>query len=373
MSPMTHAKGFTVELGDRAYPVHIAPDALAQAGQLIAPLLSRKKTAIISDNNVAPLYGKCLQDALARENIAAELISIKPGETSKDFATLSHIIEQLLAAQIERDDVIIALGGGVVGDLTGFAASILRRGCRFIQIPTSLLAQVDSSVGGKTGINSPQGKNLIGSFYQPQMVIIDPNLLTTLPPRHLRAGYGEIVKMALIGDRDFFHWLEEQGSDILALEPNAVSHAIETACKAKAAIIAQDEHERGQRALLNLGHSFGHGLEMVNGYGDNLFHGEAVALGCAMAFRFSAARGDCPSSEAERVSLHFAQQGLPAHLSDIDFTPTAEALLAAMEQDKKVSDGNINLILARSIGDGFIAPDIDRAILNEFLATECIS
>jgi 3-dehydroquinate synthase len=369
---MTQTQTLQVELGPRAYPIKIGHGLLAQLPDLLKPLLARPKLAIVTDSNIAPLYGEKLQKTLQKAGIEADLFVVKAGESAKSFAVLERLSEDLLAAKIERDDVVLALGGGVVGDLTGFAAAILRRGCRFVQVPTSLLAQVDSSVGGKTGINSPLGKNLIGAFYQPSLVVIDPDVLTTLPPRHLRAGYAEIIKYGLINDVGFFNWLEENGTRLLAGDASATIHAIKTSCAAKAAIVARDERESGERALLNLGHSFGHALEALTGFGERLYHGEAVALGSALAFRFSAALGLCASDEAARVISHFATVGLPTNIMAIDpeGSITAEAMLGAMMQDKKMHGGHLTLILARAIGDSFMDHDVDMTALKEFLLKE---
>ena len=293
------------------------------------------------------------------------------GEASKSWTQLSDLCDWLLSQEVERKDCILALGGGVVGDLTGFAAAILRRGTRFIQVPTSLLAQVDSSIGGKTAINSAHGKNLIGAFHQPDLVLADMDVLKTLPPREIGAGYAEIVKYGALGNRAFFDWLEENGSRVLALEPDAVSHAVAESCRAKAAIVARDEREAGERALLNLGHTFGHAFEALSGYGSDLLHGEAVAYGMVSAFAFSAARGICPSEDAGRLKAHLAACGLPTEMSELGKGRfAADDLVNAMRQDKKVEAGQMRFILARGIGDSFIADDVTEAELKPFLLAQ---
>ncbi len=369
---MTQTQTLQLELGSRAYAIEIGHGLLAQLPSLLKPLLARPKLAIVTDSNIAPLYGEKLQQLLQKAGIESNLFTVEAGESAKSFAVLEHLCNDLLAAKIERDDVVLALGGGVIGDLTGFAAAILRRGCRFVQFPTSLLAQVDSSVGGKTGINSPLGKNLIGAFCQPSLVVIDPEVLATLPPRHLRAGYAEIVKYGLINNAGFFNWLEENGVKLLAGNAPATIHAIKTSCAAKAAIVARDERETGERALLNLGHSFGHALEALTGFGERLYHGEAVALGIALAFRFSTALGLCPPEQARRVVSHFDALGLPTKIAAIDpeGSITAEAMLGTMLQDKKMRGGHLTLILARAIGDSVLEHDVDMTALKEFLLKE---
>ncbi len=369
---MTQIQTLQLELGPRTYSIEIGHGLLAQLPDLLTPLLARPKLAIVTDSNIAPLYGEKLRDALQNAGIETDFFIIEAGESAKSFAVLERLSEDLLAAKIERDDIVLALGGGVIGDLTGFAAAILRRGCRFVQVPTSLLAQVDSSVGGKTGINSPLGKNLIGAFYQPSLVVIDPDVLTTLPPRHLRAGYAEIVKYGLINNAGFFNWLENNGTKLLAGDEAATIHAIKTSCAAKAAIVARDEREGAERALLNLGHSFGHALEALTGFGERLYHGEAVALGISLAFRFSSSLGLCPPEHTQRVISHFEAIGLPTNITAIDPEGhiTAEAMLDAMMQDKKMRGGHLTLILSRAIGDSFLNHDVDKTALKEFLLKE---
>ncbi|HFQ15895.1 MAG TPA: 3-dehydroquinate synthase, partial [Rhodobacteraceae bacterium] len=301
----------TVDLGRRSYPIHIGAGVLGRAGRLIKPHLHRPFTAIVTDENVAALHLEALQRSLAESGIEHVGIVLPAGEATKCFAQLETLCRQLLRAGIERNDTIIALGGGVVGDIAGFAAGILRRGVEFIQIPTTVLAQVDSSVGGKTGINTPEGKNLIGAFHQPRAVLADTGVLATLPARQFRSGYAEIVKYGLIEDPDFFEWLESRRRDVFALEPAAISRAILVSCRAKAAIVARDEREGSVRALLNLGHTFGHALEAAAGYDDTITHGEAVAIGMVMAHDFSVRLGLCPGQDAGRAAAHIKAAGLP--------------------------------------------------------------
>jgi len=358
-----------VALGARSYDVHIAPGALADAGRIVAPLTRSRTVSVITDSTVARLHLPALTAALATAGLMAQPLIVPPGEGQKTWRTLESVVETLLARGVERGDAVIALGGGVVGDLTGFACAILRRGCRFVQVPTTLLAQVDSSVGGKTAINAAAGKNLVGAFHQPAAVVIDPDLLATLPPRELRAGYAEVVKTALLGDAAFFDWLEANGTALLAGDTAASIHAIATSVAAKAAIVAADERETGDvRALLNLGHTFGHALEAEAGFSDRLLHGEAVAIGCALAFRFSAQRGLCPAEDAARVAAHLGTAGLPT--SPRGIAAAAAPLIAHMRQDKKVTAGTVPFILARGIGDAFVARDVALADVEAFLDAE---
>jgi len=355
-----------VPLGERAYDVHIAPGLLARAGEIVAPLTARKHIAVVTDATVARLHLEPLRTALAAAGLTVEPTIVPPGEATKNWRTLETVVESLLAFGVERGDVVVALGGGVVGDLTGFAAAILRRGCRFVQIPTTLLAQVDSSVGGKTAINARAGKNLVGAFHQPAAVLIDPALLDTLPPRELRAGYAEVVKTALLGDAAFFDWCDANVAALLDGDPAARTYAIATSVAAKAAIVAADERETGDtRALLNLGHTFGHALEAEAGFSDRLLHGEAVAIGCALAFAFSAERGLCAPADAARVTDHLARAGLPNHPRGI--AATAAPLMAHMLQDKKMRNGTLAFVLAHGIGEAFIARDIPLSDVEAFL------
>ncbi|MFA5952095.1 MAG: 3-dehydroquinate synthase [Hyphomicrobium sp.] len=360
-----------VHLGERTYEVLIGPDLLAEAGRLIATRIKRARCGIVTDENVARHHLASLEASLRAEGRHKGTIVLTPGEATKSFRELAPLCEQLLEMGLERGDLVVAFGGGVIGDLAGFAAGILRRGVRFVQIPTSLLAQVDSSVGGKTGLNTPQGKNLIGVFHQPSLVIADTNVLRTLPPREMRAGYAEVAKYGLLGDAAFFVWLEKNHRDVFAFDPQALETAIETSVKAKAAIVARDEHETGDRALLNLGHTFGHALESWTGYSDRLLHGEGVAIGMCLAFRFSEELGLCPTGTAERVARHISAVGLPVRISDIPGgRADADELLRLMGQDKKVRDGQLTFILACNIGEAFVEADVPQEKVRQFLARE---
>jgi 3-dehydroquinate synthase len=362
-----------VALGARAYDIVIGRGALAEAGPRIAQLAPGGKAAIVTDASVGALYGQKLADELARAGLRPTPVSVPPGEGSKSFPRLIEVCDSILAARIERGDLIVALGGGVIGDLAGFAAAITRRGLRFVQIPTTLLAQVDSSVGGKTGINSAHGKNLVGAFHQPSLVIADTALLDSLSEREFRAGYAEVVKYGLIDDPAFFAWCETNAEAIFGPGP-ARDHAVAVSCRAKAAVVARDEREDGDRALLNLGHTFAHALERATGYdGSRLVHGEAVAIGLALAFRFSAAQGLCPEVDAARVGVHLASIGLPTRLQDVPGDiGTADTLVEAMAQDKKVKRGELTFILARGIGRSFIARGIEAAAVRAFLEAELV-
>jgi 3-dehydroquinate synthase len=358
-----------VALGERSYDIAIGRGLIAELGTRIAALRPGAAAAIVSDETVAARHLPPARASLEAAGVRASTIVVAAGESSKSWRVLENICEQLLAARIERGDLVIALGGGVVGDLAGFAAAVVRRGLAVVQVPTTLLAQVDSSVGGKTGINSAHGKNQIGAFYQPILVIADTGLLDTLPPRVFRAGYAEVVKYGLIGDAGFFAWLDANWRDVLA-GGAAREHAIATSCRAKAIVVARDERETGtERHLLNLGHTFGHALEAAAGFSDRLMHGEAVAIGMALAFAFSARRGLLAPAEVERVVRHLKTVGLPTRPSDIPGAlPDADALMALMAQDKKVRRGKLTLILARGIGASFVAPDVDPAEVRAFLA-----
>ncbi|MFC7398233.1 3-dehydroquinate synthase [Chelatococcus sp. GCM10030263] len=360
-----------VALGARAYDIVIGRGALAEAGSRIAQLAPGGKAAIVTDARVGALYGQRLADDLSRAGLRPTLVSVPPGEGSKSFPRLIEVCDAILAARIERGDLVVALGGGVIGDLAGFAAAITRRGLRFVQIPTTLLAQVDSSVGGKTGINSAHGKNLVGAFHQPSLVIADTALLDSLSEREFRAGYAEVVKYGLIDDPAFFAWCETNAEAIFGPGP-ARDHAVAVSCRAKAAVVARDEREDGDRALLNLGHTFAHALERATGYdGSRLVHGEAVAIGMALAFRFSAMQGLCPQEDAARVGVHLASLGLPTRLQDVPGgIGTAETLVEAMAQDKKVKRGELTFILARGIGRSFIARGVAAADVRDFLVGE---
>lgn len=354
----------TVALKTRSYDIHVGNGLLDVAGEIIAPLLSRPRTVIITDTNVAEHQLPRLEAALMQAKIAFDTIILPAGEATKSFKQLESLLDRLLDLKLERQDKIIAFGGGVIGDLAGFAASIYLRGIDFIQIPTTLLAQVDSSVGGKTGINSPKGKNLIGCFHQPVLVISDVSILNSLPVRQLRAGYAEVVKYGLIGDSLFFHWLENNGSKIITGDPEVQTEAIITCCRAKAAIVAKDEKEKGVRALLNLGHTFGHALEAEAGYSDHLFHGEAVAIGMVMAFDLSVKMGLCPERDAIKVRRHLKEISLPTRITKTDHPVskvkmTAEKLFNHTLHDKKLSNGRVTFVIASGIGKAFLSSDIN--------------
>ena len=359
----------TVPLGARAYEIRIGAGLLSRAGAEIAPLLRRPKVSIVTETRVAGLHLPALLEGLIAADIDARVLELEPGEGTKGWAGLERAVEWLIADRVGRDDFVVAFGGGVIGDLAGFAAAVLRRGVAFVQIPTTLLAQVDSSVGGKTGINSPLGKNLIGAFHQPRLVLADTALLETLPPRDFLAGYGEVVKYGLLGDPDFFGWLEANAPALRSGDPAARLHAVRRSCEMKAGIVARDETEQGERALLNLGHTFGHALEAATGYSDRLLHGEAVAIGCQLAFDLSARLGLCPQEAPSRVAAHLAAMGMKRGLADVPGElPDAEGLIARMAQDKKVRDGRIAFILARDIGEAFVARDVDPATVRDLLA-----
>ena len=360
-----------VSLGDRSYDIAIGEGLLARAGEIVAPLLKRPMTAIVTDENVAAAHLATLERALAAHGIRSTAIIMPPGEGTKSYRHLAELCDRLLAAGIERRDRIIAFGGGVIGDLAGFAAAILRRGVDFIQIPTTLLSQVDSSVGGKTGINSPHGKNLIGAFHQPLAVITDIGLLNTLPRRELASGYAEVAKYGLLGDAGFFEWLEGAAPAIMRGDTQARIHAIKQSCEAKAKIVAEDETETGVRALLNLGHTFGHALESATGYSSRLLHGEGVSIGMVQAFRFSERQKLCPSGTAERVASHLKSVGLPVHASQIaGELPPPATLLDIMRQDKKAQGGRLTFILTKAIGEAFIAKDVADHDVLDFLTED---
>jgi 3-dehydroquinate synthase len=357
-----------VALGERSYSIAIGRGQLMSLGQRIAALRPRSKAAIISDDTVARYHLAATQAALAGAGIGSACITVPAGESSKSFPVLERICEALIASRVERGDLVVALGGGVIGDLAGFAAAIVRRGLDYVQVPTTLLAQVDSSVGGKTAIDSPQGKNLIGAFHQPVLVVSDTALLDTLPQREFRAGYAEVAKYGLIAAADFFAWLETNWQEVFAGGP-AREHAIAVSCRMKAAIVARDERETGERALLNLGHTFGHALEAAAGFSGRLLHGEAIALGITLAFAFSVGRGLLSAAEAERVGRHLAMVGLPTDVSSIPGgAPSADRLMDLMAQDKKVKRGKLSFILAHGIGASFIASNVDAAEVRAFLA-----
>jgi 3-dehydroquinate synthase len=372
-APLKHSADINVDvaLGDRAYDIVIGRGVLASLGARVAALRPGVRTAIVTDRTVAKHWLEPAERSLAEAGVPTSRVVVEEGEGSKTYAGLEKVSEALIAAKIERNDLVIALGGGVVGDLAGFAAAILRRGVDFVQVPTSLLAQVDSSVGGKTGINSPQGKNLLGAFHQPVLVVADTAVLDTLPPRQFRAGYAEVAKYGVLGDAAFFGWLEANHADIFK-GGAARDHAIATSCRAKAAIVARDERETGERALLNLGHTFGHALEAATGFSDRLFHGEGVSVGMVLAAELSAELGMIAASDATRLSRHLAEVGLPTHLQDIagfaqEGLADADALMALMAQDKKVKRGRLTFILLEALGRAVIAPDVEPARVRDFL------
>lgn len=360
-----------VKLGSRAYDIVIGDGLVEHAGSRIARLAPGAACAIITDANVAKLHLPALETSLDAAGIRYSKVVVDAGEQSKSFGVFAEVCDALIAAKLERGDLILAFGGGVVGDLAGFAAATLRRGMRFVQIPTTLLAQVDSSVGGKTGVNSKHGKNLIGAFHQPSLVLADTGVLETLPPREFRSGYAEVVKYGLIGDAAFFGWLEASWRAVFA-GGDARVHAIATSCAAKAAIVGRDETEQGDRALLNLGHTFGHALERIARYdGTRLTHGEGVAIGMALAFRFSARAELCALGDQARVETHLREVGLPTRIGDIaGLAVDADEIIDAMQQDKKVERGALTFILARAIGDCFVAKKVDADEIRGFLRNE---
>ena len=360
-----------VGLAERAYDVVVGDDLLDRAGTIIAPFFKNMRTAIVSDASVWALHGQRLTAALTAAGIASSAIVVPPGEPSKSWEGLADVSDQLLELELDRGDIIIAFGGGVVGDLAGFAAAVYKRGIDFIQIPTTLLAQVDSSVGGKTAIDTARGKNLIGAFHQPKLVLADLDVLATLPDREMRAGYAEIIKYGLLGDFAFFEWLEANGPAVLAREPDALAYAVARSIEMKAEIVVEDEKEAGRRALLNLGHTFGHALEAETGYGEALLHGEAVAAGSAIAFRFSAAQGLCDSQDALRAEAAIAAVGLPTRLTQVSSGRFgADQLVRHMGQDKKAEGGKLTFILARALGDAFVAKDVSAQAVHDFLVSE---
>ena len=360
-----------VALGNRSYDILIGRELVGHAAELIRPFLKRDFVAIVTDSNVAKAHLEKLEGSLNAGGIETKSIILPAGESTKSYQHLAELCDGLLGAGVERRDIVIALGGGVIGDITGFAASILRRGVNFIQIPTSLLAQVDSSVGGKTGINSPLGKNLIGAFHQPVQVLADLDVLQTLPMRQRAAGYAEIAKYGLLGNLEFFNWLDANLERILGGDLEAIAHAVGTSCEMKARIVAEDETETGVRALLNLGHTFGHALEAATGYGDILLHGEGVAIGMVQAFGFSERLGHCPPGTARTVARHLERAGLPTHKSQINAKlPKPQQLLELMRQDKKAVSGKLTFILARDIGQAFIAKDVPDEQVLDFLTKD---
>lgn len=357
-----------VELAGRSYEVRVAGGLLANVASEAAPFLRKAQVPIVADANAKALWGKALDKSLATAGKEARWYEVAPGEGSKSWDSLVRLTDWLLAEGVERGDHVLALGGGVVGDLTGFACAILKRGCGFVQLPTTLLAQVDSSVGGKTAINTASGKNLVGAFHQPSLVLADLDALSTLPARELRAGYAEVLKYGVLGDAAFFEWLEENGQGVLSLQEEALAQAVASSVAAKARIVAEDERETsGARALLNLGHTFGHALEAETGFSDRLLHGEAVALGMVLAARYSARRGEMSTTEAERVTRAIDMAGLPAEISALGIDCRGKALADHMLHDKKMDAGTLPFILLRGIGDAYLARDVDMADIADFL------
>ncbi|MEP1519505.1 3-dehydroquinate synthase [Ascidiaceihabitans sp.] len=357
-----------VDLPGRAYDILIGTGLLQEAGTLIAPLLHRPRVVVVTDDTVGALHLDTLRQGLAAQGIAMAALSLPPGEATKNWTNVIKTVEWMLDEKVERRDVVVALGGGVIGDLVGFAAAILRRGVRFVQIPTSLLAQVDSSVGGKTGINTRHGKNLVGAFHQPSLVLADIEVLGTLQSRDFLAGCGEVVKYGLLGDAAFFDWLESHGPDMAAGDIAARAYAVKRSVQMKAEIVMRDETEQGDRALLNLGHTFCHALEAATGYSDRLLHGEGVAIGCALAFETSSRMGLCAQEDPSRLRAHLKAMGMKTDLKDIEGDlPDAAALLALMGQDKKVVDGQLRFIMARSIGEAFVTSDVPEGVVLDVL------
>jgi 3-dehydroquinate synthase len=365
-----------VTLGSRGYDIAIGPGLIADAGDAVKRLAPSARCAVVTDETVAPLHLAAVASGFKAAGIALDEIILPAGESTKSFTQLVTLCDSLLDLRLERGDIVIALGGGVIGDLAGFAASILKRSVRLVQIPTTLLAQVDSSIGGKTGINTRHGKNLIGSFHQPSLVLIDIDVLDTLDSRELRSGYAEVAKYGLLGDAAFFEWLEANAGGIFAGDKAARLHAIERCCRAKAEIVAEDEKEHGRRALLNLGHTFGHALEAWAGYSARLLHGEAVAIGMVLAFEMSEEMGLCPPGAATRAAAHLRAAGLPVRISDMaamtgGALPPAEELVALMLQDKKATAGRLSFVLVRGIGDAFVSNAVDPDRLLAFLRARC--
>jgi 3-dehydroquinate synthase len=361
-----------VALGERSYDVLVGPGVVSRAADLIAPRVAVRRCVIVTDATVAQHHLCPLEASLRAADLHAGTEVLPPGETTKSFHALGGLCERLLAIGLERGDAVIALGGGVIGDLAGFAASIVRRGLPLVQMPTTLLAQVDSSVGGKTAVNSPHGKNLLGTFHQPCLVLADTDVLSTLPPRQFRAGYVEAAKFGLLGDAQYFTWLERNRPALFARDAAALTHAIAVAVRGKAAIVARDERETGERMLLNLGHTFAHALEAWSGYSERLLHGEAVAIGICLAFRLSEELGLIGRASVARVEAHFAAFDLPTRIADVAGTerPEPETLLGLMGQDKKVRAGRLTLILVRAIGEAFVTRDVSAPIVRDFLSRQ---
>lgn len=368
---MRPEKTVDVALDGRAYQVWIGKGLMASAGEALLDVIPRRRTVVVTDETVAHLYGEAVRLALENAGIATKIVTLPSGEQTKSFEGLADLCDRLLSAELDRGDVIIALGGGVIGDLTGFAAAIYKRGIDFIQIPTTLLAQVDSSVGGKTAIDTPRGKNLIGAFHQPRRVLADLDALSTLPDRELKAGYAEVLKYGFLGDPAFLDSLERDNDRLLARDADVLSRAVEQSVAMKAAIVAEDEREAGRRALLNLGHTFGHALEAETGFGDALLHGEAVGAGMALAFRFAASEDICPEGDAQRAVRVIQAAGLPTRLDEVASRPfSAARLIDHMRQDKKAENGSITLVLPRGGGDTFVEKGVDARRLERFLRSE---
>jgi 3-dehydroquinate synthase len=368
---MTAPKPNTVRvaLGERGYDIHVGPGLIAEAGALMRPVLRGPRVIVVADETVARLHLPALEASLGRAGIVHASVAVPPGEGSKDFAHLERLIDRLLDLKLERTTALVALGGGVIGDLAGFAAAVALRGVDYVQVPTTLLAQVDSSVGGKTAINTRHGKNLVGAFHQPRLVLADCGALQTLPRREMLAGYAEVAKYGAIGDAGFFAWLEQNGPAVVAGEPQAVMRAVTASCEAKARVVAADEREEGLRETLNFGHTFGHALEAETGFSDALLHGEAVGFGMVLAARLSAERGLCPEADARRLARHVAQMGLPASFARLpQFRWDAKRLVAHMARDKKVRDGRIGFVLTRGIGTAFTARDVPADAVEAMLA-----
>ncbi|AWJ84339.1 3-dehydroquinate synthase [Azospirillum sp. TSH58] len=358
-----------LDLGPRSYDILVGDRVLDGAGPRIAAITNGKAPIVVTDENVAPRHLPTLERTLREAGVEpTQAIVLPAGEKTKDFAHFERLMDAILARGIERSAVLLALGGGVIGDITGFAAASALRGIDFIQVPTTLLSQVDSSVGGKTGINSPHGKNLIGAFHQPRLVIADTATLDTLPRREVLAGYAEVVKYGLIRLPGFFAWLEENGERVVAGDSDARRHAVTESCRAKAAIVGADERESGDRALLNLGHTFGHALEAATGFGSRLLHGEAVSIGMVLAFDLSVRLGLCPAADAEKARAHLARVGLPVRPTDIPGVEwDVDGLILSMAKDKKVKDGRIAFVLVRALGDAFTRRDVDPAVVRALL------
>ncbi len=361
------SKTIPVALAERSYDIHVAPGLLAHAGNLIKPF-AKGIVPVVTDDEVAGLHLEFLLASLRHERIEARSITLPAGESTKSFAGLERLLSALIASGVDRGGVIIALGGGVIGDVVGFAAGIVKRGIDYVQVPTTLLAQVDSSVGGKTAINVTEGKNLVGLFHQPKLVIADTALLKSLPRRQLLAGYAEVAKYGALGDAEFFSWLEQHGRAALSGDDAAMAHAVAHSCRMKADIVVRDEREDGERALLNLGHTFGHALEAATGYSDRLLHGEGVAIGMTLAFELSVRLGHCDAASARRVRSHLESAGLPVSIAQIPGgRPEAKVVLAHMGHDKKVRDGKLTFVLARQIGETFLSQDVSRQAVLEVL------